>query len=641
MTLEAASQFFSKIGKPILDGLIGSKKVKTSYQVLDAIFKGGYQSYFEKSFVHYARIYTFLDNDKPCDLLDVYTPLTLTQPSSAKLKIEINGFPKQLFNKALQHQIIDTAGVGKTTLARYIFLTAAQNKEFVPILVELRDIGVAKMTLMEHLLSELRDLGGKVLTDVDFVSCLKTGQILLILDGLEELDEKSKSKVASNIETIIKQAPNCPIILTSRPDPVLQKFPTLTSWRISRLSRPQAYKFIRKYEQNPERAIALENVIKRNRNSDIIETFIGVPLLLILLIASFDHKNNIPIRRHILFSQVYDALFDRHDNRKGGYTREKKSKLAKDEFEKILRCTAYLLFDKHCYEFNESDLLKEIEKAKLVFPNIHFDPSHFIQDLLRQVPLVEQCAGNLKFVHPTLQDYFAALFVDRDVKKKKELLLKLYNGGQLDGATDMLRLFADIDPDTFKQVICLDLAKRIETEFESFKSTFKNLRGESLIRTFNTTFFIRLLWVPQLFDETSRLKQASITTFRKFLKTQNLGYEELILATRMNVGGLILCNLRSNSFFKAVRSDHPIDFLRIESFLKTEGKEKNQASIFETNYGPDIRFLNPEEVLDFLERDTSRSLLVEMVSVDAQRAKEFIVAVEKQLEDKSSVLDFI
>jgi hypothetical protein len=650
-----ALELWEEFGKPAFDSFTKSKQaVIKQFRPLEVLFQGGYQEYFKRCYEHYASFYALLDHERPRRLLDVYTPLSLVQAGAPGTTIEVKAYPKKLFQNDLQHLFVDSAGVGKTTLAKFIFLSAVESRERIPILVQLRDLAITdKVTLSQFIVNEVNTVGSKTLDVSSLADVLNTGQILLILDGLEELDDKSRGRVALEIESLLKLSPKCPLILTSRPDPVLTRFPALRAWTIERLSRKQAYDMIRKYEVDNKRADLLVSSIKRNPRIDVLESFLKVPLLVMLLIASFDHKQNIPLKRHIFFAQVYDALFDRHDNSKEGYTRSKNSGLAKDEFERVLRGMCFFLFKEGKYEFSESELKEALRKAGGAFPTLKFSQEAFLTDLKVTVPLLEKNGGvGLRFAHPSLQDYFSALCIERDIPQKERLLLDIYKNGRAEGASEMLRLYADIDPYTFKQCVLKDLAQKIVRDHAAFIANGEDSLKPSLSVVFSKTFFLKLIWVPNLFDEKHMVIRPQITAFRKYLKSdlKLKEYEQVLQLERFRFGAVLVVHTNEHGFFSALREEQPIEFLRRNTFAQTsKANGRTQLDsvalplISVPNFSVEnrIRSLSTEEIFDLV-GDPNRAMKTwTYLSVDPMAADSFLRSADLEQRQHNEFLGYL
>ena len=180
-----------------------------------------------------------------------------------------------------------------------------------------------------------------------------------------------------------------------------------------------------------------------------------------LLFAAFDYKQTIPLKKHIFYRQVYDAYFDSHDLSKGdSYIHDKCSRLDIDDFERVLRFVGYRCLRFQKIEFEKDALLQIISEAKEFCIDLDFNTSDFFTDLLTAVPLFCRDGQYFRWVHKSLQEYFAAQFIYKDAKGNQDAILTaLYNSENLDKYINLLDIYFDIDNWGFKKNILLPLCE--------------------------------------------------------------------------------------------------------------------------------------------------------------------------------------
>ena len=128
-------------------------------------------------------------------------------------------------------------------------------------------------------------------------------------------------------------------------------------------------------------------------------------------------------------------------------------------------------------EFNRAELLTLIDKTKASYPTIQFNASDLLTDLEHSVPLF--CVDGLlhKWVHKSIQEYYAAMYICRDLNERKsEVLNAIYNSSKLNSYMNVLDLLCDIDSNSF-------LLHFIKPELEEYL-------------TFHTTHFCKLPGIP-------------------------------------------------------------------------------------------------------------------------------------------------
>lgn len=99
-----------------------------------------FQEYLFRSYKKYGIINTLVQNNHQVELKNIYIPLTLRPVNSTITdgQILIDGFPKAFLKDNRNILITDTAGMGKSTLTKRMFLDVIDSKCGIPIYVELR-----------------------------------------------------------------------------------------------------------------------------------------------------------------------------------------------------------------------------------------------------------------------------------------------------------------------------------------------------------------------------------------------------------------------------------------------------------------------------------------------------------------------
>lgn len=262
-----------------------------------------FEAYYEHSYERYSIINTLAFKERVKKLKDIYIPLSLclSENSRDKKAIQINAYPKDLLDKYQRVLITDTAGMGKSTLMKRMFLDVIDNKHGIPFFVELR-----RISSTNDILNEISvQLGG---LDNNFDSDLLTrlfreGGNIFFFDGYDEIPSQQKSFVTSNIQEFVSKVPDNKFILTSRPEEELAGLGNFQEFRIKELKKEESYELLRKYDNQGNISKLLINKLKSG-NYTMISDFLKNPLLVTLLFVAFDYKQTIPLKKHIFYRQV-------------------------------------------------------------------------------------------------------------------------------------------------------------------------------------------------------------------------------------------------------------------------------------------------------------------------------------------------
>lgn len=451
-------------------------------------------AYYKRAYNNYSIINTLAFKERVKKLKDIYIPLTIYPVDNKKEKklTKIEGYPKELLDKYGRILITDTAGMGKSTLMKRMFLDVIDGQFGIPIFIELRRLNENNDILNEVAiqLGGLNDGFDKGILETLFVD----GEFIFFFDGYDEISSSNKAFVTRNIQDFVAKAPNNKYILTSRPEEELACFGEFQEFRIRELKKVESYDLLRKYDISGKTSRLLISKLETG-NYSMINEFLKNPLLVSLLFAAFDFKQTIPLKKHIFYRQVFDAYFDSHDLSKGdSYVHEKKSNLDLDDFDKVMRKIGYECLRKQKIEFEKDELLNIIDSAKSGFSNLKFASTSLLGDLLKAVPLFCQDGMYYKWVHKSLQEYFAAEFIYKDSKNNQDAILTaLYKSKKIDLYINLLDLYFDIDPVGFQKNIVKPLLESYVEYYEKFYFHSDVISSEAVNLRLTITYCNRVL----------------------------------------------------------------------------------------------------------------------------------------------------
>lgn len=530
-----------------------------------------FEAYYEHSYERYSIINTLAFKERVKKLKDIYIPLSLrlSENSRDKKAIQINAYPKELLDKYQRVLITDTAGMGKSTLMKRMFLDVIDNKHGIPFFVELRRISSTN-DILNEISVQLGGLDNKFDSDL-LTRLFREGGNIFFFDGYDEIPSQQKSFVTSNIQEFVSKVPDNKFILTSRPEEELAGLGNFQEFRIKELKKEESYELLRKYDNQGNISKLLINKLKSG-NYTMISDFLKNPLLVTLLFVAFDYKQTIPLKKHIFYRQVFDAYFDSHDLSKGdGYVHEKKSKLDIDDFDKVMRRIGFECLRRQQIEFTKDELLNIVDTAKANFPSLSFTSMGLLSDLLKAVPLFCQDGVYYKWVHKSLQEYFAAEFIYKDSKSNQDAILsKLYNSKKIDSYINLLDLYFDIDPNGFQKNIVKPFLEAFVDYYEQNYISGSSLPYEEACWRLTMTFGNRIV--------AGRIEVGDDKPSSYFDDIYNICHEKIgEFPTSSTI-------MRTGSFVARVRNNHYRVMLLLERripkiFSKIEWKAKKGSLV--------------------------------------------------------------
>ena len=394
-------------------------------------------------------------------LKDIYVTQSLKKKElfeSEKEVIKINRFPEKLIKRYNKILITDTAGMGKSTILKYMFLDLIENKingVGIPIFIELNRLN-KNNTILNEIHEELK-LTKEIEKDL-LLNYIQKGGFIFFLDGYDEISTADRIEVSKDIQDFISRiGTENYFIMTSRPEESLAYFRDFQSFIIQPLTKKEAFELLTKYDTSKQKKISKELIKELNTGIyECIDEYLENPLLASLLYTSFNFKAEIPLKKHQFYRQVFEALYSNHKLAQNQKPHEKHSKLDIDDFDRVLRYVGFDCLFRIGVQFDKDTILNSISMAKDFCGNMEFKESDLLNDLLISVPLFTRDGTGYKWAHKSLMEYFAARFIYCDAKENQDgILSEIYNSDHISKYINMLDLYYDIDPKGFSKNITL------------------------------------------------------------------------------------------------------------------------------------------------------------------------------------------
>ncbi|WP_413560292.1 NACHT domain-containing protein [Bdellovibrio sp. HCB209] len=410
------------------------------------MFEKTFREYLERTLEKNSTITTIACRSNARPFYDLYVPLTLSPTSPTEKPVTLDKFDSSFLVRNGKIFIVDSGGMGKSTCSRWFLLNTLEHTKLIPVLIDLRRLKPEK-NIIEYIQAELSSLGKEI--DIDLiVTLIGYGDFLFIFDGYDEIGSDDLRGVTRNLKDFIDRAARNYFILTSRPDLSVSAFSNFTHYGIKPLSVAEAHSLLRKYDEGNIAPRLIEELGKTS--NQIVSSFLGNPLLVSLLFAAYSYKQAIPFKKSIFFDQVFTALFELHDHTKGDFYRDIKSKLDKAQFQSILSRMAFLSIMKYGKtEYTSIEFNKLVEES-IKGSGFSTTTSGVINDLVKAVQLVTQDGIYYRWIHKSIQDYFAAVFLRYEGKDKTAQLITKKILPNVQNYSLMLELFYDLDPKVFR-----------------------------------------------------------------------------------------------------------------------------------------------------------------------------------------------
>jgi HEAT repeat protein len=307
-------------------------------------------------------------------------------------------------------------------MLRYLCLLAAQTRlsgfpDF-PILVTLNRYAKSPQeNLLDFIVADVTERYGFPQLGPYLEGRLERGTVLLLLDGLDEVSvgspeeaEAAYQRTTEGINRLATRYPQCPIVVTSRRAGWKGLLaPTFLVMSVLDFGWEDIQRFIDNwFGAGSDRARRLQGVLSQQAR---MQALAANPLLLSLIAIVFERDLELPERRAKLYERCVQVLLTEWDAHRGikrasQFTTDRKRDLLED-----------IALHYHCQGsryFPKRDLLAVIA-GYLPTVNIPAEQAPLVLDEIsaQHGLLKEQAADWYGFLHLTLQEYFAAVSLDK------------------------------------------------------------------------------------------------------------------------------------------------------------------------------------------------------------------------------------
>jgi GTPase SAR1 family protein len=438
-----AVELVKQFAKPIFDGV--GKLTKEAHDKLKVTLNTCFSKYITRSYDRYSKTKTLLYRDAPVNIKEFYVRTDLEIGFGQK--IQESDFIKEL-QKNKRLVISGTAGSGKSTFCKSIFLDLIENPIGIfPIFVELRHLNTdSETSLFDFILKTLTDIES-TFTKSQLDYSLDLGKVLLIFDGFDELNNELREKYEKEIVNIASKYQNILLLLSSRPDGRFHSWEEFYVYKVLPLDKDKSKALISKLDYDRQVKRKFLDVLDKSLYEKH-KSFASNPLLLTMMLLTYEQIAEIPNKIHLFYEQAFLTLFNKHDSLKSLYKRKSFSNLPLDDFKKLLSAFSIVSYADRKYYFSEDEIKKYLENAIRV-SGIKIDQSHFLNDLLDTVCIMQRDGNGYTFTHRSFQEYFTSIFIVNYASDNKfKIIDKIAFVNDRD---DVIPMVFDINQDLLEQ----------------------------------------------------------------------------------------------------------------------------------------------------------------------------------------------
>lgn len=434
-----------------------------------------FRNYIDKAVSYYSTKKTLMYAEKPHPFYDLYVcndikyhKHRITGIKDTNHEITISDSTVKKLEAESKYIIIEgIGGIGKSMFLTHLFLSSAQESEYsgaTPLFLSLKDYKGTTDNIIDFIWKSVCEYDPGI-TRKAIIEALQNKELILLLDGLDEIQSSARESFESDLEAFIKSYSGNTIIMTSRP--IYNSFVSFSKFSvfdIQALSKVQAMALVDKLEFWDD--IAKKNFMQA-LDSKLYHShyqFASNPLLLTIMLMTYSSFGEVPAKMHVFYSKAYETMARLHDASKGSFKRPLHTNLTPEEFAKYFAEFCARTYSDEVLEFDQRSfsayMFKVIRGTTAEERGI--TPHDFLLDLTDNLCIMYKEGSTYYFIHRSFQEYFAAVHFsseyDAKLRKIGNFFEKMPNRNYTDKTFDMLY---DMIPEKIERFIFLPFLEQL------------------------------------------------------------------------------------------------------------------------------------------------------------------------------------
>ena len=414
---------------------------------------------------------------------------------------------------------------------------------------------------------------GFELSEEYFEYSLREGAYIIFFDGYDEVNRDKTEKITSEIKALSEKYGGNKFFVSSRPSEEFIGWNNFCEVETLKLNKQQALNLVKKLEFDEVVKDTFYKELDRTLY-DKYESFASNPLLLNIMLLTFQKHASIPERLNDFYDEAFVTLFNVHDATKDSYVRDIRSGLGCEDFKLVFSYICFKSYFNGEFQFSESRLRFYIQQAKEKFNRFNFTVENFQEDLTQSVCMLVKEGGIYRFSHRSFQEYFAAWYTCKlvdDVQAK--LLLNWIQESDSVLSDSYFTMLFDLQSEKVNKIILCPILKEIKKLYLQYGFSIELLN----------ILFKGMKFTKRLNGEETRY----ITTLT--IKNQYLCYG-LMLNNRLN---MFPYSDNDNNREKQI-------FEKMEKHMVSK-KHKRSVGRMSVTFDEVLEVFKPDEILNHLE----------------------------------------
>ena len=457
LVMGCVKAILEKYADPIIAGV--GRKAKDEWEKFKVDFDIVFIKYLKNSYNKYSKVKTILFKSEPQFIYDFFEVPYLRKGNNEIIKAYNTNSVLDISHYVI---IQGTGGIGKSTLMKHLFIDEIKNKDLIPVYLELKDINDIsdKFNISELILEKLNNLGSSLCEEY-FKYALKSGCFLFLLDGYDEILTDKRSSFFKVLDTFIDSYPQNYYVISSRPFSEFIELQRFTVLSTCPFNKEQTLSLINKISYDKDIKNRFISALDRELYEKH-ESFASNPLLLSIMLLTFENYTEIPSKLHLFYANAFETLFEKHDATKAGYRREMRSALPYDSFRKVFSYFCFITYVQGKIEFSRDELIDTF--IKISIPGIEYEIDNYVYDLVNSLCVLYKDGINYKFTHRSFQEYFSAFFLKELSDENMSYMgLSIIRKDAFRASHDsVFTMLKDMTEDRFENNILLPLIEEFE-----------------------------------------------------------------------------------------------------------------------------------------------------------------------------------
>lgn len=408
--------------------------------------------YLEKAYDYYSMKKTLLYPEKPRPFYEIYVcndlryhKIRFTGYKDTKPEITIQDANVQRLEQESRYIIIEgTGGIGKSMFLTHLFLSASSDCEDtgeIPIFMTLKDYKENLIGIVDFIRETVAAYDSNI-TQKHIIEALENKQLILLLDGMDEIPSALRDAFNTDLEAFIKSYPGNSVFITSRPIYSFISYTRFSLFDIMPLKQEQALALIQKldfWDKNAKQdfLIALKTSLYYTHRQ-----FASNPLLLTIMLMTYSTFGEVPAKIHVFYSKAFETMSRLHDATKGSFKRPLHTKITPEKFSMYFAQFCARTYIEEVLEFDErtfssymNKVIRNMDESKQEITS-----GNFLLDLTDNLCIMYHEGTKYYFIHRSFQEYFAAVYFASNYDEKLSKVGKFFENSNHRSYTD--RTFA-------------------------------------------------------------------------------------------------------------------------------------------------------------------------------------------------------